>query len=437
MSNTRKHIADAAFLIALILYILGGVRDVPFHPDEAMQISMSRDVFLMQNGADLAFVPPLERDTEPYLRLINGTLSKLTIGIVWQLSGRTEAQLPRIYAWEQSLEWNRERGNVPDAESLFVARIPSSIMTALGVVLLFLIGWQLRLRAMAYPAALLYALHPAILLNGRRAMMEGSLILFTLLSVCWLLALIIAEHSATGHRTIKRIPSPIRYALLGVLVGLTVAAKHTGLVIAAAVLAASTMAIWARTPHTVRAFVGTLAQTTLLALVVALITWLLLNPAYWRDPLGGVRAAAEARAELLAIQTRDAAAHTDLLSRIGAILNQPFLTPPQFFEAPNWVGVIDDQIEAYRESAFDGWEWSPLVGVALTVFAGIGLLVLVWDALHRDLVARAMLLWVGAALAASIVIPLNWQRYYLPLILVAILLAATGLGRMIIRDEGQ
>ena len=79
-------------------------------------------------------------------------------------------------------------------------------MTALGVIPIFVLGWNLRLRSMAYPAALLYALHPVILLNGRRAMMEGSLILFSLLTMAWLVAIIVAEHSASATGFIKRMP---------------------------------------------------------------------------------------------------------------------------------------------------------------------------------------------------------------------------------------
>ena len=36
------------------------------------------------------------------------------------------------------------------------------------------------------------------------------------------------------------------------------------------------------------------------------------------------------------------------------------------------------------------------------------------------LVAWAVLIWFGVAVVASLAVPLDWQRYYLPLILVAI-----------------
>jgi hypothetical protein len=62
----------------------------------------------------------------------------------------------------------------------------------------------------------------------------------------------------------------------------------------------------------------------------------------------------------------------------------------------------------------------------------LGLITLIRDALRRNLIAWAILTWAGATLLLSLAIPLGWQRYYLPLLLVAIVLAATGLGRLIV-----
>ncbi len=432
MPDSRKRFADGAFLLALMVYILAGVGTVPVHGDEFMQMSMARDVFYMARGEwnRFAFKPPVETDTEPFLRLINGTINKTLIGVTWLLNGRDESSLPGIFAWAMPLDWNRQQGNVPTDDALRLARWPSAILTALGVIPMFLLGWQLRLRSLAYPAALLYTLHPVILLNGRRAMMEGSLILLSLLIMCWLVAVIIAEHSATAHGFVRRLPRPARYVALGVLVGLVVAAKQTGIVVAVAALAAALVAGLAR-DRSWRpvAWIG-------LAGAIGLMTWFALNPAYWNDPVGAAKASIAARANLLAAQANGSPlAYTDAWQPVRAVIAQSFLTPPQFYESSTWAGVIDDQIAAYQQSSIDGWDWGPLVGAVLTMLAGIGLLALVYDALHRDLVAWAILIWAGAAAVSSLVVPLDWQRYYLPLLLVAILLAATGLGRLLVRRK--
>jgi 4-amino-4-deoxy-L-arabinose transferase-like glycosyltransferase len=330
------------------------------------------------------------------------------------------------------MDWNQQQCNVPSDDALHLARWPSAVLTALGVIPIFLLGWQLRLRSLAYPAALLYALHPVILLNGRRAMMEGSLMLATLLIMSWLLAMIIAEHSATASGFVRRLPPAVRYAVLGVLVGLVLAAKQTGLVVAGAALIAALMTSLLR-DRSWRpvALVG-------LAALIAVLTWFALSPAYWNDPLGALQATITARTDLLASQSKGTPlAYTTLSQRLQGIITEPFLSAPQYYESPSWAGLIDAQIAAYQQSSIHGWDWGPLVGALLTALAGFGLLALLFDALHRDLVALAILIWAGATILASLAIPLDWQRYYLPLLLVAITLAAEGLGRVLVRRMSE
>ncbi len=430
MPDSRKRIADATFLLALMIYVLAGTALTPAHGDEFMQMAMARDFFLLPSGdwRQLAVAPPVEPDTLPYLRLINGTINKNLIGVAWALDGRSASDLPGIFAWEKPLDWNRQQGNVPSDDAIQLARWPSALLTALGVIPMFLIGWQLRLRSLAYPAALLYALHPVILLNGRRAMMEGSLMLTTLLCLYWLTGLIIAEHSATASGFMRRLSPAVRYGVLGLLIGLAVAAKQTGIVVAGAVVIAALIAAWMR-DQSWRSLVW-VGLTAVIGLVVVFI----LNPAYWNHPVGALRATLTARVQLLNSQvTGSPLAYTNPLQRAQAVITEPFLTPPQFYEAPNWAGLLNEQITAYQRSSVDGWDWGPIIGGVLTFLAGIGLLALIYDALHRDLVAWAILIWTGATVLESLAIPLAWQRYYLPLTLVAIVLAAMGLGRLFVR----
>jgi len=430
MPDSRKRIADATFLLALMIYVLAGTALVPVHGDEFMQMAMARDFFSLMRGdwQQLTVTLPVEPDTLPYLRLINGTINKNLIGVAWAIDGRGADSLPGIFAWAQPLDWNRQHGNVPPDDALQTARWPSALLTALGVIPMFLIGWQLRLRSLAYPAALLYALHPVILLNGRRAMMEGSLMLLTLLCIYWLTALIIAEHSATANGFMRRLSPVVRYGVLGLLIGLVVAAKHTGLVVAGSVIVAALIAASLRE----RSW-RTLAWVVL-TVAVGLIVVFILNPAYWTHPIGSLRATLTARVQLLNSQiTGSPLAYTSPIQQAQAVITEPFLTPPQFYEAPNWTGLLDNQIAAYQHSSVDGWDWGAVIGWILTILSGIGLLALIYDALHRDLVAWAILIWTAATVAESLAIPLAWQRYYLPLTLVAIVLAAMGLGRLFVR----
>lgn len=435
MPDSRKRLADIAFVLALMLYVLYGTSQVPPHADEYMHIATARDFFLLRDhgAAALAFTPPVEIDTLQYLRLLNGTLHKNLVGVLWAASGRTAEQLPNIYAWAMPLSWNIANGNVPSQDQLHLARWASAILTALGVVPMFMLGWHLRLRALAYPAALLYALHPVILLNGRRAMLEGSLIFFSLLSMYWLVALIVAEHSATARGFMVRLPAWARYGVLGVLIGLTVASKHSGVIVAGAVLSAALLTGIVRDspPRPLRPLLWIVFTSA-----IGVLTWFVLSPHFWNAPLAALRATLTARSELLALQASDTAlAYRTFGERLAAVVTQPFLSAPQYFEAPNWAGLLDDQIIAYQRSATNGWDWGALIGLLLTASAFFGALSLIAEARRRNLIAWAILLWAGAATAASIAVPMNWQRYYLPLTLVAIVLAAEGIGRLLVRRE--
>src|SRR5579859_6763960 len=108
MPDSRKRIADAAFLIALMVYVLAGVVATPAHGDEFMYMAMARDTFYVANGqwSKLSYTPPLIPDTEEYLRLLNGTINKTLIGIAWMFSGRGGDSLPGIYAWGNPYDWN-------------------------------------------------------------------------------------------------------------------------------------------------------------------------------------------------------------------------------------------------------------------------------------------------------------------------------------------
>ncbi len=234
----RTQLGDALFVAALMIYILAGVSATPVHGDEFMQMAMARDMFYLVRGQmdQLQFTPPVQPDSEQELRLINGPLNKDLIGLIWIASDRTMAELPGIFAWAMPLAWNQTQGNVPGEDDLDTARLPSAFLTAVGVALIFGIGLIIGGRKAAYPAALLYAIDPVILLNGRRAMMEGGLMACTLLLVVATLWLTAIKHDKGKHKPSSQL---LRWAVLGLCAGLTVAAKHPGVVIAVALIAAN------------------------------------------------------------------------------------------------------------------------------------------------------------------------------------------------------
>jgi 4-amino-4-deoxy-L-arabinose transferase-like glycosyltransferase len=423
LSQNRAKLADFLFVGALMLYVLAGIAPTPIHGDEFMQMAMARDVFYLARGQmdQLRFNPPVQPDTEQQLRLINGPLNKDLIGGLWIASDRTDASLPGIFAWAMPLDWNQAHGNVPAIGELDLARLPSAILTALGVILIFVIGQFIGGRKAAYPAALLYALDPAILLNGRRAMMEGGLLACTLLLVAvviWLTC-----------RNRKHVLDPVAWVVFGLSAGITLAAKHTGIIPVAAMLAAALWNAW-QIPRLgiKRGLIGVVGAGAIAGLV-----FFAFNPTYWTDPIGAGQAALDARSALLAMQTRnDPNTYSNVVQRIEAVLTQPFLDPPQYYEAPTWQGVIDTSIQTYEASPTSGWRWPSVVGFFLTLSGWLGAALAAIRAIRdADPMARVLIFWFSASLVGALIIPIAWQRYYLPWILPMVVLAAYAPGVLI------
>jgi hypothetical protein len=439
---------DTLVLLALAAYILAGTTLAPFHADEATQIHMSRDFayqFLQGDYARLRYDPAAPLTAETQLRLINGTINKYTIGLAWWLAGYTTDDLNADWDWGGDWDYNVNSGRLPSDGVLHVSRLPSALFTAAGVVVMFALGWQLGGRPAAYLAALLYALHPALLLNGRRAMMEGSLIFFSLLTV--LAALWFAR---------KR--SWAAVLALGVAGGLTIASKHTGAATVAAVFAAC--GVWEVVQYLTPPKVDLTSSRTLLqkrgdegevnvlqkrtpreaslqsglrllaAGVLVMGVFFLLNPAWWGgDPVQIGQTILQWRTDLLDIQTQLPGAYTDSAAQSAGWLHLTTDMQPQYFEIETWgdIPAMQAQIARYEESPWAGIT-SNSVGSLMALLALVGMVLLLVGKPAQPLSTRLVLImWALAMVAITWSSPLAWQRYYLPFHPVMVLLAAIAL----------
>jgi len=184
-------IFDTLWLLLLAVFVLAGLPMASFHGDEAMQIYMSHDyatAFIYKEPQRLTTLPPYNIDADAQLRLLNGSINRYGIGLGWHLAGMTNGDLPTAPGWDWGLDYARnvETNHRPPDALLYVSRLSSALFLALSIPILFAIAWQFGGRPLAYLASGLYALNPVVLLNGRRAMMEGSLLCFGL-GLAWAL----------------------------------------------------------------------------------------------------------------------------------------------------------------------------------------------------------------------------------------------------------
>ena len=413
-------VVDALWLLALAVYILAGVAITPFHGDEAMQITMSRDyfvVFVKHQPQALTTLPPYFVDSPNWLRLINGSVNPYAVGFSLAADGYGEKDLPPLWQWPLSYDENIAHGNRPTQAVLIVSRVSSAVFLMLSTAVLFGMGRQLRGRWAGYIASALYALNPVVLLNGRRAMMEGSLLCFGLLAI--LVAILICK-GRDGWRW---------WVALGVASGLTLASKHSGIVFVSAALGWVMIGILAQRCREYRDFQSSVLTHVLhIGVCVAIMVgiFIALSPAQWNDPVARLGDLVSERTKLLESQVK-AEPHTPtrLDERVAGIFTQPYIQAPVYFEAAFWANAkaIQAEIAQYDSSIWSGLHAGQVIGGLLTKLALVGVAVITkawrtWEI--------GVLVWLAVTVVSLLVNPLPWQRYYLALYPLAALLTAIG-----------
>ena len=425
--------ADILWIFALMVYVLVGTPLTPFHGDESTQIMMSRDyhtLFLQGDPAPLQYRDPPLDAAEQHLRLLNGTLPKYLIGLAWHLAGFTVDDLNDQWLWGAGWDWNVANGHKPADALLFAARWPSALLTALSVALLFALALLWGGRRMAYPASFLLAVHPVVLLNGRRAMMEGSLLFFSLLTM--LLAAWLGRRLVRASRLSQR--DVAEMLALGGAAGLTMASKHSGLVpVLAAYMA---LAILGFGRSRVRGW--RVAVWGLCSVLLAGGVFLALNPAWWSDPVGRGPEVLQLREALVADQVAafPEAVYRDVPERLGGLVAQLSTAPPAYYEVSDWAAYIADAIQAYQASPWTGILYginalTTLVGAGVFLLALVGTARLIRQVRTLHPVALVIGLWaLLTVLMIVAAVPLAWQRYYMPLYPIEALLAGAGIARL-------
>lgn len=404
----RRYLWPVLWLGALIAYVLGGTALVPFHGDESTTLWMSRDYgYIMLDGKldAIRYQEPPPNATEQHMRLITGSLTKYLMGVSWQMNGYTTETINEQWDWGADWNYNQQFGHAPDDTLLMLGRWPSALMLAASVIVLFSLGWLLGGRPVAYLASLYYVLNPAILLNGRRAMFEGGLLFFSLLTV--LVAIWFLQRRDWRAAV-----------ALGFAAGFAVAAKHPAVFTVGAVFVAALISL-------PRQKYSQLLAAGLLAFGVFYV----IHPVWWGNPFERVRQVYEARSGILEGQVAAFGDYDGIDDQISGFLRQVFVVQPQYYEVDSWEAYIGDQITRYENTI---WRGVPVGGSVIgAVFVGlcvlIGLGVLAAKRQHHT-ASWVVMIWSVVILATSgVLTPLEWQRYFLMTYPVVGLLAALGL----------
>lgn len=428
-----RYLLDALWILALMAYAFIGYPIAPFHGDEGINTAQSLDFYVRYLERDferLAYSEEPANPIEQSYRMNDSPLIRYLIGFAGWRAGFTLDDLNAPWWFEQSYQWNVENGFYPGDDLLLASRVPSALLLAGGIGLVFVLGMLIGGRPVAYLGSLYLAVNPVMLLNGRRAMHEGIQLFF---QVAILLLAIGLLHLLMGRiqgRPLAAGWEVLAAVLLGVAAGFGIAGKHTNvLAFGAAGLA---LAAW-----TLIAGRRVLLRAVLLGglvLIVAAAAFLYWNPPLWDAPLARTWQVAAGRAEVLAGQVAsfENSYQGDFRRQLAGLWRLVMAGPVMYYEDPAWAGYIGGQIALYEASWLSGLR-VPYLNAALLplVLAGV-------VALFRWGRVPAAARWIVGAWAAAVTVlalfgvPLGWQRYYLPLLPVYGLLAALGLHWLLI-----
>lgn len=432
---------DILWVGFLMLYVIAGYSVVPFHGDESIRVAMSVDYAYIAIEGDydkVFYSDPPHNPVEQGYRLINGSLVHYMIGAAWHLAGFSPEDLNVPWWWEQSFQFNMDNNYYPGDDLLLVSRIPGTLMTAGAVLLMFLIGLRLQGRVTGYLASLYFGLNPAVLVDGRRAKGEGIHLFFELFVLLAGIGFLSNIHSDDK----PVVPMWARAVIYGVGSGLAIAAKHTNVMVVTVVGVSILLYVLLHARRQLARVVLWLA----LAGVLCTGTFLLLNPAWWSNPVARAVTVTENRAEVLEgqINSFENSYRGELPRKLAGFWRQVFAGgAPMYYEAEEWGDYIAGQIVFYENTPLTG-VMPPGVGVALFALMVIGYAVLLGVLkpvpLHRP-AQWIMGAWgVVALVYAVFLVPMEWQRYYLPFMPMVGLTAGLGaiwVVRLYIRDAEQ
>jgi 4-amino-4-deoxy-L-arabinose transferase-like glycosyltransferase len=425
----RFAVGLAAVLAFLYLvFLLATLPTVPFHPDEATYIYMSRDLdrIFLSGPATVCWSAANAADPLQTERERDAPLARYIIGAARVLGG-----LPATDAnWDWTADWDENllRGAVPSGELLFLSRIPQALLLFFSVLLIARVGWRLGGGPGAAAAAILYGVNSQVLLHGRRAMSEAALLFGMILT-----AAVLMEQRREAGRAVRCFGWPLA---AGAATALAVSAKYSGLLVLPVALAGMFLFTGGTTPR--RSLLLGVARSGVLILGF-LAVFLALNPVYWCDPGGTLAAVVAERRRLLAEQVaalRIAAPMQVLDSlplRWMAPVYEWFIAPPSFWEIPNYTGIT-----AAAEQAYLARPWNTLTsgGIGPGISAVLALFGLGWAGWkgirrHADGPLILAMIWFLSVFAGILVgVPILWQRYYLPLLPAGAALSAGAVGAM-------
>jgi hypothetical protein len=403
---TPRRLSEALVVLLLALWAFTSFseasRNEPYFLDEAAYLARGRYFFLLFVERNLT--SPIWREGGRDLPNIHSQpmFANYVVGAALWLAGEDPERFAR-YRWQRSFETNQREGRVPDHQTLLLVRQPMVWLATAAMLLLYALG-----RHLANPLAGVVAAAIGItssLAQSTLAIIHNEAPLAAFMLLALLLALLGARR---GHRG----SLPLRWALLtGLALGLAFESKLSSLLSLAATLGWGGLVGLA---GLARADGGPLSawracRGWLVAVLMALVVFVALNPHLWTGPLEHTLHLFELRDDQLRQQQIDQPGNAISLAE------RPWRVLDRSLVRGTWAGARGLPLEA--------------LAVAVGIVALSTRVVSAWRyQLSPPAEGVAWLTIVAYFVGIGLTLPLDWARYYLPTFLFGALLGGLGAG---------
>lgn len=436
---------DPILLLLVVGYLLGGIATTPYTLEEAVQGSLTADAEALITRPLSVLPGGVVSTTQESVRLVYGSLTRYSSAVGWYAAGGRGAQTPIDLTVS-----GPSPIRTPDDDLIVAARAGPALISAIGVLMIFVLTRRLFGRAAALAAVLIFGLHPTIALVSRQTADAG-------LTMTLGLATILVAAGISGTMAKGADPGLGTWTGLSVLAGLTLASGSAAPPYLGGAIAFCLAGLLGRQLHRRREVLAGLSESRegpegrqgpegsgpagwlAVTALGAVLVWVLVSPGLWGWLPERLESRHAERATLIAQHLLPDPGPADLSARVRAgvgVLTDPFLTPTR---PDQGIGLAE-----YRQSWWSGLPLgergetvvgpltrvlpgplagvlSTVLGMALTLAVCFGALQL-WRTSRRQ--ALAVSGWALATVGWLVLQPSEQADHATPLVALSCVVAA-------------
>jgi len=422
--NWLKEITIGLILLCIILIpFTYKLESHPFHGDENHFLRYTKYFKLFFIDKDLN-----HELWKNFLAYDHPPVGKYVLGLSLFVSGYGDRieELWNMNPWSfrRDYNWNVSQGALPPKDILYVGRLTMAILGGLTCIFIYWVGRTIFSIRVGIIAALLLAYNPLMVLCSKRAMLDSPLLFFMVINI--MLIIFFYRSFLKG----KRLRTFSFAALIGINIAFAAGTKPngglTGIIFAMFCLLFVSINIW-RDRYFEGKLKGIFAKLTadkevkiiLTSLIIsgciAILVFVGINPTLYHKPLKGSIKMVRVRMSIVkGQQQRVGPAITSLSQKLNFVFKRTLIaknyaTLGKIFKIP----------------------------IDFVLFL-LGLIILSYTEMKyllkndKPSLKSLMIIWILITFAGTMAwIPLDWDRYYLPVVPCVVMMTGYGIDRLI------